>query len=195
MRAPLLCLALAACTPEIVAGAYLCGPESACPEGQACDGVDDTCVLASMARPFSCITDTPTEPDDTADEGALIEDLSCVSAMVSIPNCMLEGDGADWVTFVAPADCTALAVQARVSFPTAYEDLGLELWDIDADMALGTSEECKQGAGNGESQHCLDIEIVPGGTYGVRVLPSGDGTCDGECAYNRYTLSMQLATP
>ena len=36
---------------------------------------------------------------------------------------------------------------------------------------------------------------LAGGSYGLLVKPNGQGNCGGACAYNRYTLSVQLATP
>src|SRR5690606_5891048 len=46
----LVLVAAGACSPEIAPGAYLCGPERACPEGQACDGPTNICVLTSGAQ-------------------------------------------------------------------------------------------------------------------------------------------------
>jgi hypothetical protein len=195
MRGVLFCFALAACTPEVVSGSYLCGPEATCPEDLVCDGAEDTCVLASMAEPFTCDPDTNLEPDDTSDEGFLIDPFGCASSFMNA-ECMLAEDSADWVTFVAPEQCsTAIAVQARLSFSVAWEVLGLELWDLDANMQLATDEECEQGADVRQVRRCLDHMLVPGTKYGVKVHPTGDGTCNGDCAYNRYSLSLQLGAP
>ena len=199
----LLTLALAACTPDVVSGAYLCGPEKACPEGQTCNGEfdeasrlqEDTCVLQSLARPFSCTPKIDLEPDDTMAEAYLIEDLGCVSAPFINDGCMLDAESADWVTFVAPAVCTAVEVEVRLSFPIAYEGLGFELWDVNANAKLASDGECKSGLDTGRERRCLDYTLVPGSKYAVKVTPTGDGSCNGSCAYNRYTLSVQLATP
>lgn len=195
MRAWLLPCALAACTPEVVSGSYLCGPEASCPTDLVCDGVEDTCVLPSMASPFTCDPPSDFEPDDSADTGHAIE-LGCVSAPFVIEEgCMLAGDSADWLTFVPPATCTAVQVEARLSFSIAYAELGLELWDLDANTRLATDEECKQGADVRMIRRCVDAVLVPGTKYGVKVFPTGEASCNGDCAYNRYTLSVQLATP
>jgi hypothetical protein len=195
MRAIVFSFGLAACTPDIVSGAYLCGPEASCPAGQVCSGRDNTCVLPSLAEPFSCESEMDFEPDDTIVDAHLIENLGCVSALFANDACMLAGDTADWLAFVPPSVCSAVEVQARLSFPVAFEELGLELWDIDHDMPLETDTACKQGAGTGEVRRCLDFVLVPGTKYGIKVHPTGKGTCGGACAYNRYTLSVQLATP
>lgn len=193
MRGLWFCFALAACTPEVVSGSYLCGPEASCPEDYVCDGVEDTCVLSSMADPFTCVPKMNLEPDDTPEEGAL-QTLGCASAFMNA-ECMLADDTADWLTFVAPEQCsTAIAVQARLSFSVAWEVLGLELWDLDANAQLVSGEDCT-GADVRQVERCLTQMLVPGTKYGVKVSPTGEGTCDGDCAYNRYSLSLQLGTP
>ena len=156
MRAAWLLL-LGACTPEIVSGAYLCGPDASCPEGLVCNGTEDeaaglvadTCVLPSLVRPFACTPDIDLEPDDTADDAFLIENLGGVSAPFVNAACMMSGDSADWVKFAAPAVCTSVEVEARISFSLAFEELAFDLWDLDRNMQVGTSGECTQGALSG----------------------------------------------
>lgn len=203
MRALVLCVGLAACAPDIHSGSYLCGPNASCPDGQACNGaadedsglMADTCVLASTAQPFACVDKNNAEPNNTAAEGLVLENLQCLTAAVFIESCMTSDDNADWLTFVAPPTCAAVEVQARLVFSIAFEMLGLELWDLDRDVQLATEGECAQGAAIGAVRRCLDFELVPGTRYGVKVRPTGEGNCDGACAYNRYSLSVQLATP
>jgi hypothetical protein len=43
-------------------------------------------------------------------------------------------------------------------------------------------------------RRCVDFTLTPGTKYAVKVLPTGEGNCNGACAHNRYTLSVQLAT-
>lgn len=176
----------AGCTPEIASGSYLCGPDGSCPEGQACNGPDNVCVLPSQVQPFECDRSGPTQED---------LQMACVSAPFQREGCIIEGDSANWVTFVAPAVCTAVEVQARLSFPTAFAMLGVELMDLDRNMPLAVDDECTTGADTGEVRRCLDYQLVPGTTYRITVAPTGEGTCDGDCPYNRYTLRVQLATP
>ncbi|HEY5923990.1 MAG TPA: hypothetical protein VIV11_20060 [Kofleriaceae bacterium] len=204
MRAILICLPLAACTPEIASGSYLCGPDASCPDGQACNGTKDdnagleaeTCVLESLARPFACSPQLNAEPDNTMDEAHVIPTLACVSAPFTIERgCMEAQDSADWLTFVVPSACASVGVNARLTFPYAFEELALELWDVDANMMVADAAECVQGAESGAIRRCLDLQLVPGKTYAVRVSPTGEGDCDGDCAYNRYSLSVQLGPP
>jgi hypothetical protein len=201
--APLV--AYAACTPDIVSGSYVCGPERSCPEGQSCNGVRDveagleaeTCVLGSLARPFACKPEINSEPDDTPQQAYQIQNTKCVSTPLSGDGCMLEGDTADWLWFQAPAatDCAAVEVQIRLTFPVAYEQLGVELWDLDHNMQVATDSDCKSTFDDGATRRCLNSTLVLGTKYGIKVAPNGSGACDGDCAYNRYTLNVQLATP
>jgi hypothetical protein len=197
MRAILLLpIALAACTPDILSNSYLCGPEQACPEGQACNGPDNRCVLASQALPFACELEVDLEPDDTAAEAHAFPKPGCVSSAFESKQCLLAGDTADWVAFDAPVACTSgVEVQVRLTHPIAFELLGFELWDLDRDMKVADDGDCAQAAPTDDVWRCLDFELVPGARYGVKVHPTGEGTCDGACNYNRYSLSVQLATP
>lgn len=191
----LLLVALAACMPVIVPGAYLCGPEGTCPEGQACNGPDNVCVVPASAEPFSCEADADFEPDNSPGEAHLIPNLQCVSAQFENANCMMPGDTADWVKLVAPTVCTAVEVEARLTFPVAFEELGLELWDLDANAQIATDGLCTSGAEVGYERRCMDVTLAPGTSYGIKVGPTGNGACNGACNYNRYTLQVQLATP
>jgi hypothetical protein len=203
MRALLLLVALTACTPDVVPGAYLCGPEASCPEGQVCNGEfveeaklqSETCVLPSIARPFVCLPKIDLEPDDTMEQGYFIADLGCVSNFAN-DGCMLEADSADWVTFEAPIGCTSqVAVQTRLTFPIAYEELTIELWDFAQNVRIATDGECKSTPEGFLVRSCLDFALVPGTKYAIKVTPNGQANCGGDCAYNRYTLTVQLGPP
>jgi hypothetical protein len=203
MRALLVLVTLGACTPDVVSGAYLCGPEASCPEDLACNGTfdeasglqEDTCVLPSLARPFLCAPKIDLEPDDTMEQGYLIPNLGCVSVPFVNGGCMLEAESADWVTFVAPTGCIAVEVEARLTFSLAYEELSVELWDFDQNIRIATDTECASGADASNIRRCIDFTLVQGTKYAVKVAPTGKATCGGGCSYNRYTLSVQLATP
>lgn len=206
MRAALFAIlfAAAACTPDIVPGSYLCGPDQACPEGQVCNGTEnkmtglvaDTCMLPEVAQPFACTPATASEPDDTMDTGQLITPpAACIGKVDLGQGCMASGDAADWVTFVAPSVCTALMVEARLDFPLANEGLTIELWDADANMKMTGDGDCKQGLDASSVSRCLDSVLVPGKKYGVQVKPTGDGNCGGDCSYNRYKVTLLFGTP
>ena len=195
MRA-LALLVVAACTPDIAPGSYLCGPEASCPPDQACSGSDNHCVLAGLETPFECTADADFEPDNSAVQAHALPTFNCVSAPFANNSCMPVGDAGDWMSFVAPNNCAgAVQVQVRLGFPIAFEELGIELWDLDRNMKLASEAPCTSGAELSVERRCLDFTLMPSTTYGIAVLPTGMGTCGGNCAYNRYTLSIQLGTP
>jgi hypothetical protein len=190
-----LVIALAGCTPEVVSGSYLCGPNASCPEGQVCSGADHICVLPGTDEPFSCAPDVNSEPDDSSANAYLIKNLGCVSLPFSVDSCMADQDNSDWMKFVAPSGCS-VAADARVAFPIAFQRLSLELYDLDRDELLVSDGECEVGEPTpGDELRCLDATLVAGTNYGLHVKPAGDGNCGGACAYNRYTLTVQLGTP
>jgi len=192
VRALFLVLSIAACTPEIVSGSYLCGPNATCPDDQLCNGPDNVCVTAS-ALPFSCEPELATEPDDTTDKAFSLGPLDCVSLASVLDSCMDETDAADWVAFSTRESCGEIMADVRVTFPTAFEELALELWDLDANERIAVDTPCASTGEAGDELRCLKAPLVPGTRYAVQVLPTGEGTCDGRCAYNRYTLRMQLS--
>jgi hypothetical protein len=185
-----LALASAACTPEIFSGSYLCGPNAACPEGQVCNGPDNICVSPNLVEDFACEPELVTEPDDTAATAHLLPIGDCVSAPTSLNSCMTEGDSADWMKFVAPMGCPAR------SYPLAFERIGLALWDLDENAVIAEDGECATGGQvGGDEQRCLLAPVVSGKAYGIQIVPAGDGNCDGDCAFNRYTIKVQLVLP
>jgi len=196
---PLLAtLALAACTPEVTPGAYLCGPEQLCPDGLACNGPDAVCVLASAALPFACDPDsTDGQPNDGP---ATAQPLfggapPVVTPVAHVLGCLPGDDAADWYTFTSVDNCTAVGVDARIVFSSAFEVLTLELLDADGTV-VATGEPCASDpADDGETRVCLRTPITPGAAYALRVEPSTEGACDGACAYNRYLLTVGLETP
>jgi len=193
MRA-LLLVVVAACSPSIAPGAYLCGANQACPPDQVCDGTSDTCVLKGTETPFTC--DGDVAGDDSAANAQSIPQLECVSPPFVAAGCMPAGDGQDWLKLTVPSVCTSVEIEARLAYPVAYEKLALELWDLGTNAPIGTDVPCAQGA-NDPSQvvRCITLTVTPGGQYGLVVKATSDGDCGGSCAYNRYDLSVQLATP
>lgn len=194
MRA-LIFVALVGCSPDIGSGLYLCGPEQACPKEQMCDGPTNACVSPSSASAFACDPRIVKADDTAATATVVASNLSCVSPLATSDGCLAKGDGHNWYTFTAPTGCTSLEVQIKVSFPAAFEPIGIVLADANG-TELATDTECKAQQGNtGDNVRCLTMSITPGQAYTVDVIPAGGLDCDGECAFNRYTLNLQLATP
>ena len=197
MRVLLLAAALAACSPDIASGAYSCGAEQACPPDQACTGSDATCVVPSAAVPFACDPTVLHEPDDTAAQAFALPALGCVSTPLNLKGCLAAADAANWASFQAPANCTAVQVQATIVAPIAFEGVGISLWDLTAMTKIATDTACpaNTGVSSSEIAKCLTQTLTPGGHYGLEVTPEGGGDCGGKCNYNRYSLSVQLSTP
>ncbi|HUJ62127.1 MAG TPA: hypothetical protein VLX92_26655 [Kofleriaceae bacterium] len=190
MRA-LALAALAACTPDIAQGAYLCGPDMACPDGQTCNGPDGTCVVASAAQPFACDPSVLHEPDDNPGEAFALPALGCPSAPLEVMGCLADGDPANWVSFQTPADCSDTELALSVTYPIAFESLALQL----DEPLIAVDGACKQPpASSGNAARCISMMLAAGQTYQLAILPNGDD-CAGDCAYNRYTLQVQLTAP
>ena len=183
------------CTPDIGSGSYLCGPENECPEGQSCDGVDGTCVFTNTQRPFACEPTREHEPDNTPDQAITIAGLACVSTPHIDDGCLAAADGQDWIRFRVPASCLAVQVEARVTFPVAWEPVTFELWDLTSTTLIASDAMCKSAAASGEDAGCITSPVTVDGTYGIKVRPAGGGDCGGACNYNRYQLTVQLSTP
>jgi hypothetical protein len=197
MRAVWIAIALAACTPEITPGTYLCGEEELCPEGQACDGLTNMCVLPSAARPFECGDEIDeVEPNDAFQSAQSVGALQCVSHVAEFKGCSRkDGNAEDWFSFAVPNCSSTVRATARIAFSLAYEPLVLELRDANG-STKATGDVCANDAPNdGDSQLCFDLPVTAGAQYAIRVAGSGTADCDGACAYNRYTMRMQLLSP
>lgn len=197
MRAAFFAFALAACSPEITPGTYLCGDEQLCPEGQACDGVTNTCELPNAARPFECGEEIDEiEPNDAFQSAQAVGELKCVSRVAEVHGCTRkDGSPEDWFSFAVPGCTNTVRMTSRIAFPLSYEPLVLELVDPDG-AAKATADICaSDDKHDGDTEMCLDAQVTPNAQYAIRVTGSGTADCAGACAYNRYTLTMQLVSP
>jgi hypothetical protein len=196
MRGAVWLVAVAGCSPEIAPGSYLCGQNQLCPPEQVCDGPTGTCVLASVAEPFACDPATLHEPDDTPAQARPLGALDCVSQPVVVQGCLAEGDAKNWVQFAVPGNCVTVAVSAVVQFPLAFEPLALELIDDATTSSLAVDGACARAVtNNGYVERCVTQPLTPGHSYALSVAPAGGNDCAGNCAYNRYSLTVQLQTP
>ena len=194
MRAAALLIALAACTPDVFPDTYYCGPDGSCPEGQACNGPNNHCVSAGSVEPFVCGDDSlKTEPDDTASQAHLLPPPTCGIPSKS-DNCMLDGnDAEDWMKLQTCSGAQELKLVLK--FPVAFERLAMELWDLDTTTKLADDSACSDGGDDANEARCITSPVAENGNYGVKIRPVGDGNCDGNCSYNRYTLSVLLSKP
>ena len=195
MRAVLACAVLAACAPDIAPGVYICGPEQLCPDGLVCDGAEAVCVNEATALPFACGPEHVDVPGDDAPATAQsLGDLTCNSLVVEAISCLPGGDAGDFYTFRVLDGCTTARLRASVIYPVAFQRVVLQLAKVgEAPMTIDT--ECPpRNLDAGAAASCLDAAIAPG-EYVIGVVPDGTGTCDGACAFNRYSLGLQISTP
>ncbi len=190
-------LALAACSPHIASGAYLCGPEQDCPENQLCNGTDNVCVAETLAVAFECTKEFPNPfNDDAPSAGTPIANLQCVSGLSVARGCLTPEVLGDWYQFDTPAGCTAVAVDVKVTFAVAYEPIALAL-AMDDGAPTAVDSPCKNplSEDTGSDVRCVHLTIPAGHHFALGVLHSGTADCAGRCAQNRYTLDLQLVTP
>jgi hypothetical protein len=188
----LVAVAVAGCTEEIVGGAYLCGPEQLCPDGLVCNGTDNLCVDELDAQPFACAVADPAG-DDAPATGRSMGELDCVSATAERSGCLLDGDPADWFQVDAPGRCTAVQVEARVTFPIAFEPLELAYAAGEA-APVPVDQPCPPTVfpATGDEQRCFTMVVAPGSRHGLGVIHAGRASCDGGCAFNRYRFTVRL---
>jgi hypothetical protein len=181
-----LVLVVAACTPEIESGAYLCGPEQLCPVGLACSGSDFTCEAPEDVQPFTC-----NAPATSATSPQRVPPLTCVSG-TTLTSCLTAGSTGAWFQLATPASCTTVGVTAEIDFPFAFESLDLVLADATG-APIGSDGACVTPA-DGLDSRCLAMTLADSTTYLLEVVPAGSD-CDGDCDYNQYALSFHLDAP
>jgi hypothetical protein len=188
-------LLVAACSPDIAPGAYLCGVEQLCPEGMACNGPDNTCVFAENALPFECGFPDPAG-DDVPGAGHVITGLNCVSPIRESRGCLFPNDPADWFELDVPNNCVAVQLEVRITFPLAFEHPALEL-ATDGGVPERVDGPCASGLppDDGETARCFKRVVENGSHHAIGVTHSGDFHCGGGCAHTRYRLEVQLSTP
>jgi hypothetical protein len=186
------------CKAEVGNDTYFCGVEADCPEGQLCNGPNNRCVNAASAEPFACEQALENEPDNTIAQAFALPHLDCISPLSMQPGCIADHDDGDWYTFAVPEDCTAVVAHIHISYPIAYEELPFEISDVDG-TTLEHSTECGPNetslAALGLVDRCLKRTVTPGMTYGIHIIADPTLSCDGDCAFNRYTLTVSLQTP
>lgn len=194
MRAAILTFVLvAACTPEIAPGTYLCGPEQFCPDDLACNGPTNICVTASVAQPFACGDKNKDVPGDDAPATAQsLGDMSCVSLVRETAGCLPAGDVGDFYTFRVAANCASARLKAAIVYPVAFQRLVLQLSKVgETPVTIDTECSPPRRTDAGDSVSCLDAPIATG-DYVLGVVSDGTGDCDGACKYNRYNLGVQV---
>lgn len=186
--------ALDACEPSIAPGAYLCGPEALCPEGQACDEPTNLCVLESEAQPFVCGKSPDSPGDDSVASAHDLGPMACASVVHEQKGCLPSGDPRDLYRFEVPATCSAVRLEASVSFPVAFQHVGFLFGDAGDPVAVDEPCPASTAAAAGEEVRCFGRSLAPGATYTLGVEKLGDEDCAGQCRFNRYVFRFRLAT-
>ncbi len=187
-------LGAAACRPDVAYGTYECGPEVACPEGQQCDETSDLCVAPPNAKGFTC-PDGDLEPDNDITTAQPVGTLTCVSTARQLKSCLENGDGLDLYKFAVPDGCASSAVTAVLASSIAYEELKVTLTAADGTTVIAADTECASPSPNdARVTRCISAPVAASTSYVLRVEPTGSGACGGACAFNRYSLTVQLGT-
>jgi hypothetical protein len=190
LAAIVLSVAAAACTPDIAGGAYLCGYNEECPDGFVCSGSDFACEDSVTATQFMCAEGS----NSTLATATPLKTTSCVSSSaIDITSCLAQGTTDAWFTFSTPDDCASVGMTATVSFPYAFESIGMVLGDATG-ATLAHDAACPVPP-SGEPANCLTMTLEDATDYTLDVVPEGGNDCDGGCDYNQYTLTIQLVTP
>lgn len=197
MRASLLVvLIVAGCQPDVAYDTYLCGDEAACPPGQACNGPDNHCVSLADVQPFACAPSVEHD-DNTPATATPIPGLACASMLATIPGCLADHDPEDYFTFTVPAECAAEVVHIHIAYPLSFEEVPFALTDASGTV-LEEAAACDASqtslAALGLVDKCLAHAVAPGATYFIHVTADPTLSCGGTCAFNRYTLTVRLAS-
>jgi hypothetical protein len=187
-----LVVVLGACTPEIGAGTYFCGPEMFCAPDLACNPTTFTCETPASFAAFTCPTNAEaSEPDDDLATASSLGPLTCGVAPAADPGCIATGDDVDTIRFDFEPTCQGEDphVAVTLQFPVATVPLELSLVD-DSGAVLATGEPCTPEP-NYTGMDWLCLRALPtAGTYYVRVRAAVDGDCDGTCRFNQYLLAV-----
>jgi hypothetical protein len=105
-------------------------------------------------------------------------------------------DAADWYQFDIPDNCVAVQIDARVTFPAAYEPVAIEL-STDGGPGTRVDAPCPQPDPDdaGDLSRCFKMTVENGAHHALGMLHAGELDCGGGCANNRYRLQLQLSTP
>jgi hypothetical protein len=186
---------VAACSPDVAPGTYLCGPEELCPDGLVCNGPDNICVSPSAQQAFDCGKFSDVPGDDAPATAQDLGELTCVSLVREKRGCLPFGDSGDFYTFTVSSNCTNVRVKASVVYPVAFQSLALQVGK-QGETPATVDSPCTgfRAPDEADAVSCLDAPVGPG-TYTLSVIPDGAGNCDGNCRFNRYGLAVQVTTP
>jgi len=182
-------VALAGCEPDIVGGAYYCGPERACPPDLRCDEATAVCRYPREVEAFTCPDGTNAhEPDDTVAAAFDLGTAGCGVGSVAADGCIDNAPDLDHWTIHTPEGCGS-TVHVTAAAPLAFAPVSLEVLAADGTQ-LVEGTVCDDLDDAGQVRRCADLDLPGGSTAVLRLGLLGGEDCDGACAYNRYHLSV-----
>ena len=198
MLAASLLVVASACSAEIAPDTYFCGPERLCPEGLACNNLDNVCTVPTGVQAFDCVDqlgmtipdrnddDTPTSGFDVTNEGSCLQNRE-------LRACLFENDPGDWFQFDLADSCgTSVKMTGRLTFAVAFEPVAVHL-SVEDGTPMPIDVECDQtSSAAGQTQRCFEMALTGNTHYAVGMVHSEVDNCDGECRHNRYVLDLRL---
>lgn len=198
MRAAAIAIAIlvAGCDPEIVSGAYLCGPEMSCPSGLACSAESGECVQPELAKPFACRPGSEGgEPNDGAATASGLAIFGCPDTQVELLGCLPASLDVDFIAVTAPTTCAGAALSIDIRYSAAFAPAVVDLVDASG-AVLQTAAQCNITGGLGANDAvCLDTTVPADGRAVIRVSLDPDIDCDGACDYAHYVVTASAAAP
>ena len=183
--------AVAGCDPEIVSGAYFCGPQMSCPSGEVCSAADGTCGRAELARPFACDPGSEAgEPNDLPAAATPLSVSACPGVSLEQAGCLPAGSDVDWLAVTASPDCVGGPLAVNVRYSAAFAPAVVDLMSPDGATVLGTAMPCNITGGIGENDGvCLDAIVPSSGTALIRIGLDPELDCDGACDFMHYSVT------
>lgn len=180
VKIAILALGLAACAADIQGGAYYCGPAESCPPDTQCDPASDLCVAPPDVQAFGCL------------EGPALAAAGCAPGSLATTGCITTADFVDRLGLRTSA--CMMKLSATMSFPDALMPLAATIKDPSGNV-VATSAPCGDVHG-GLVDACVDFVGAPSVEYTIEVAGAPGGTtCDGACAFNRYSLAVNTTLP
>lgn len=186
-------LGLAACDPEILSGAYLCGPQMACPDDEVCSPADGTCVRPELAEPFACEPGSDGgEPNEDPATATTLNVAGCPAGQVERIGCLPAAADVDWIAVTSSVACAGAPLRIDVRYSVAFAPAVVDLYTTDGQSVIASATPCDITGGIGDKDAvCLATTVPPDGRALVRVSLDGELDCDGSCAFMHYQVAAR----
>jgi hypothetical protein len=191
-----LALAVAGCDPDITGGAYICGPQLACPDDYACDQVTALCVRPSSAQPFACAEGAEAgEPNDDPGFATPILLPACPGNQVERLGCLPAAADFDWLVIDGGAACAGAPVTIEIRYAAAFAPAVVDETSPTGTVIAG-AEQCGVAGDSGiNDAKCLDTTLGADGRVMLRVGLDPELDCDGACDFTNYSVTARASAP